>query len=137
MKIGTEEEYVEIEELERYPEGTPCSGDVKVNVTLAFQNFSGSYDEVWLELAEMERFIMELEILDEKRNGNAKISSMSPEEFALEIRSSDSQGHMEIEAHLHRYQYNGSKRWPIFLKGGFETQPETIRQLISYFKALT
>jgi len=137
MKIGTKEAYVEIEELERYPGSTPCSGDVKVNVTLAFQNFSGSYDEVWLELAEMERFIMELEILDEKRNGNAKISSMSPEEFALEIRSSDSQGHMEIEAHLHRYQYNGSKRWPIFLKGGFETQPETIRQLISYFKALT
>lgn len=136
MKIGTKEEYVEIEEQARDPEGTPYRG-VKVSVTLALQDFSGSYDEIWLELAEMERFITELETLDEKRNGSAKISSTSPEEFALEIRSSDSLGHMEIEAHLHRYQYSGPKYWPIYLKGGFETEPETIRRLISFFKALT
>ena len=137
MKIGTKEEYVEIEELERNPEGTPCAGDVNVSVSLALQAFSGSYDGVWIGLTEMERFITELETLDEKRNGSAKISSMSPEEFSLEIRSSDSLGHIEIEAQLHRYQYSGPQHWPIFLKGGFETPPETIRQLISCFRALT
>ncbi|EKE69439.1 hypothetical protein [Gallaecimonas xiamenensis] len=137
MKIGTREEYVEIEELERNPEGVPCTGDVNVSVALALQGFTGSYDGIWLELPEMERFIKELEILDEKRNGCAKISSMNPKEFTLEIRSSDSLGHMEIEVQLHRYQYSGPKYWPIYLKGGFETQPETIRQLISCFKALT
>jgi len=137
MKIGTKEEFIEIEELEREPEGSPCAGDVNVSVALALQEFSGSYDGVWLALPEMERFVAELEILDEKRNGSAKISSMSPEEFVLEIRSSDTLGHMEIEAKLHRHQYSGPKYWPIHLKGGFETQPETIRLLISCFKALT
>ncbi|MBD3587363.1 hypothetical protein HHX48_16625 [Salinimonas sp. HHU 13199] len=137
MKIGTKEEFIEIEELERNPEGSPCAGDVKDKVALALREFSGSYDEIWLELPEMERFVAELEIIDEKRSGGAKISSMSPEEFVLETRSSDVLGHMEIEAQLHRYQYSGSKYWPIHLTGGFETQPETIRQLISYFKALT
>jgi hypothetical protein len=137
MKIGTKEEFIEIEELEREPEGSPCAGDVNVSVALALQEFSGSYDGVWLALPEMERFVGELEILDEKRNGSAKISSMSPEEFVLEIRSSDTLGHMEIEAQLHRHQYSGPKYWPIHLNGGFETQPETIRQLISCFKALT
>ncbi len=136
MKIGTKEEFIEIEELERNPEGSPYAGDVNVSIALALQAFSGSYDGVWLELPEMERFVAELEILDEKRNGSAKISSMSLEEFVLEIRSSDTLGSMEIEAQLHRYQYSGHKYWSINLKGGFETQPETIRRLISCFKAL-
>ncbi|KZZ50444.1 hypothetical protein A3759_17100 [Thalassolituus sp. HI0120] len=137
MKIGTKEEYIELEELERNPEGSPCAGDVHVSVALVLKAFSGSYDGIRLELPEMQRFIAELETLDEKRNGSAKISSMSPEEFVLEIRSSDALGHMEIEAQLHRYQYSGPKYWPIHLKGGFETQPETIRQLILCFKSLT
>ncbi|QFT12986.1 hypothetical protein [Vibrio sp. THAF190c] len=137
MKIGTKEEYIELEELERNPEGSPCAGDVNVSVALALQAFSGSHDGIWFELPEIERFIAELETLDEKRNGNAKISSMSPEEFVLEIRSSDALRHMEIEVQLHRYQYSGPKYWPIHLNGGFETQPETIRQLISCFKSLT
>ena len=135
MKIGFEEEYIEIEELERNPDGTPCAGDVNVRVVLKFQDFSGSYGGVWLELPEIERFISELALLDDKRIGTSTISSMSTEEFTLEIRSSDSLGHMEIEVQLHRYQYSGPKYWPIYLKGGFEAQPETIRQLLSCFKA--
>jgi hypothetical protein len=137
MKIGFEEEFIVIDELERNPDGTPCAGDVNVRISLSLQEFSGSYGGIWLELPEMERFISELEILDEKRTGSVGISSMSPEEFTLKIRSSDSLGHMEIEVQLHRYQYSGPKYWPIYLKGGFETQPETIRLLISCFKALT
>ncbi|WDE09371.1 hypothetical protein [Thalassomonas haliotis] len=137
MKIGSEKEYIEIEELKRSPKGTPCAGDVNIRVGLNLQAFCGSYDGIWLELPEMERFLSELKTLDEKRNGSAKISSMSPEEFTLEIRSSDSLGHMEIETQLHRYQYSGPKYWPIYLKGGFEVLPETIRQLISCIEALT
>ncbi|WP_339074620.1 WapI family immunity protein [Teredinibacter turnerae] len=136
MKIGSKEEYLELEELERNPVGTPCAGDVNIGVALTLQGFSGSYDGVWLEHDEIERFITELEILDNKGNGFAKISSMSPEEFTLEIRSSDSLGHMEIEVKLHRHQYSDPKYWPIYLSGGFEAHPEYIRQLILCFKEL-
>jgi hypothetical protein len=39
---------------------------------------------------------------------------------------------------IHRYQYSdGPKYWPIYLRGGFEVQPETIRPVISCFKAFT
>ncbi|WYD81882.1 MAG: hypothetical protein V8K32_05740 [Candidatus Electrothrix gigas] len=137
MRIGSEKEYLEIEELERNSGGTSCSGDVNVRVALSLQDFSGSYDGVWLELPEMQSFLSELDALDAERKGSAKISSISPEEFTLEIRSSDALGHMEIEAQLHRYQYSGPKYWPIILKGGFEVEPETIGQLISCFKELT
>lgn len=137
MKIGSEKEYVEIVELERNPVGAPCTGDVNVRVALSLKEFTGLYDGVWLELPEMERFISELEALGLERKGTAKLSSMNPEEFTLEIHSSDSLGHMEIETQLHRYQYSGPKYWPIYLKGGFEVEPETISQLISCFKSLT
>jgi hypothetical protein len=137
MKIGSKKEYLEIVELERNPEGTPCAGDVNVRVDLSLQEFYGSYAGVWLELPEMEKFISDLEELDKTRSGRAKVSSMSLDEFTLEISSSDSLGHMEIEAQLHRHQYSGSKYWPIYLKGSFEVQPETIRQLISCFKVFT
>ena len=134
MRIGSHAEYVEIEELERIPEDMPCAGDVNVSVALSFREFSGSYDGVWLELTQMERFISDLKRLDDKRRGSATISSLSPDEFTLEIRSSDATGHMEIEAHLHRHQCSGPRYWPICLKGGFEVQPDNIVQLLSLFK---
>lgn len=136
MKIGSDEEYVEIEKLERNPEGAPCAGDVKVRVALCLQAFSGSHRGVWFALPEMERFISELEMLDAKRSGSARILSMSPGEFALEIRASGPLGHMEMEVQLQRRQYSGPRCWPTYLKGGFEAKPETARQLVSCFKAL-
>jgi hypothetical protein len=37
----------------------------------------------------MKSFLTQLEALEESRQGSAKISSMSPEEFSFEIRSSE------------------------------------------------
>ena len=137
MKIGSNNEYIELIELERNPEGTPCAGDINLQVNLKLQEFQGSYSGVWVEATEMARFLVELKALEASRNGSAKICSMSPEEFILEIRSSDSLGHMEIETQLHRLQYSGPKYWPIFLKGGFEAQPKTISEIISCFRSFT
>lgn len=137
MKIGTKEEYIKIEELERNPENSPCAGDVNVSVTLGLQKFSGFHDGIWFEFSEIKKFITELEILNEKRNGCAKISSIDQKEFVLEIRSSDASGNMEINTQLHQYQYGEIKCWLNHLKGSFETPPEAIKQLISCFKTLT
>ena len=137
MKIGSKNEYLELKELERYPEGEPCAGDINLQVNLKLQDFYGSYSGVWLDAPSMGEFLKELETLEISRKGEAKITSMTPEEFILKIRSSDNSGHMEIEAQLHRHQYSGPKYWPIFLKGGFEVQPDTIKQLITCFKTFT
>lgn len=137
MRIGSDNEYIELEQLERIPEGIPCAGDINLKVSLILQEFRGSYSGVWLETPQVHEFIKQLEALDNGRICSAKITSMSPEEFVIEIRSSDDLGYVEIEAQLHRYQYSdhGSKYWPIYLRGGFEVQQETIKQLISCFKA--
>ena len=137
MKIGSDNEFIELVELERNPKRTLCAGDIKLQVNLKLQDFNGTYSGVWLEASAMMEFHNELEALEESRKGSARITSMSPEEFILEIRSSDNLGHLEIKTQLHRHQYSGPKYWPIYLRGGFEVQPDTIRQLMSCFKAFT
>jgi hypothetical protein len=105
----------------------PGAGDINLSVSRHFQESIGAYAGVWLEAPEADKFMKQLEALYSDRKGSAKIISMSPEAFVLEIRSSNDLDYMEIEAQLHRYQYsNGSKYWPIYLLGGFEVQPETI-----------
>ncbi|MBU1219649.1 hypothetical protein KKF34_18025 [Myxococcota bacterium] len=135
MRIGSDIEYIEIEEIERILEGFPCAGDVRLRVSLSLQEFRGSYDGIWLDLTEVESFLDSLSVLDEERQGIARIVSISPGEFIFEIRSSDKSGHMEIEVQLRRYQYSGTRYWPIYLSGGFQVQPDAIKQLIVGFKS--
>lgn len=49
LHIGTAQEFIELTEIERYPPGSPCEGDVRVCVKVAFKAFWGEYDSVWLE----------------------------------------------------------------------------------------
>jgi hypothetical protein len=139
MKIGTDNEYIELKKLERIPEELPGAGDVNLSVSLNFQKFKGTYSGIWLEAPEIKKFIDQLEGFDHGKKNSAKITSMSPEELILEIRSSDKLEWIEIEAQLHRYQYSdkGYKYWPVYLRGGFEVPQETIPLLISCFKAFT
>ncbi|HDX8592742.1 hypothetical protein ACK32U_06885 [Aeromonas dhakensis] len=137
MKIGSKKESLELDVMERNSKDSPCAGDIKLRVALNLQEFSGSYNGIWLEFTDMERFILDLKSLDETRVGSAKISSMSPDEFILEIRSSDSLGHIEMEVQLHRYQYSGTQSWPVYLKGGFVAEPEYVKKLISCFTEFT
>ena len=137
MKLGSGSEFIELTELERTPKRVPCAGDIRVEVSIRLQDFNGRYSGVWLEFAEMARFISQLEDLEKTRRGSARISGMSPKEFSFEIRSSDKLGHMEVEVSLQRYQYSGRKYWPVSISGGFEVEPESIGLLISCFNEFT
>ncbi|MDM8539051.1 hypothetical protein QUF70_20050 [Desulfobacterales bacterium HSG17] len=138
MLIGSDNEYIKLKELERIPATTSGAGDINLEVHIVLQDFSGSYSGIWLETPAIDKFLRDLIMLEESGNGKAVVSSMSPEEFVLEIRSTENPNYMEIEVQLHRYQYSvhgGIKYWPVYLKGGFEVPPETVIQLISCFKS--
>nr|WP_321239412.1 hypothetical protein [uncultured Tolumonas sp.] len=137
MHIGSKEEYINIIELDRNTIESPCAGDINIKVDVKLQKFEGSYDGIWLELSEINRFLLELKHFDSSRTGTAKISSISPDEFQLEIHASDNIGHMEIKIQLHRYQFSGNKYMPIFLMGGFDIEPSSIQEIISIFTSFT
>ena len=102
MKIGNNNEHIELTEQERVPESLPTSGDVRVKVVVQLQEFRGMYENVWLDKNELHIFIKELEKLNETRNGKIKLKSLSPDEFWVEIRSIDSVGHFEVQTQLRR-----------------------------------
>ncbi|RJG36508.1 hypothetical protein D1Z90_20355 [Motilimonas pumila] len=129
MIIGSTDEFIEIEELQR----SQSNSDIGVYVKLKLQDFCGSYSGVFIGEPEISLFCEQLKSLNLSRQGFAKINSLTPDEFKLEIRSVGSLGKMEIEAQIHRHQYSGDKYWPIYLNGGFEVEPNAIEQLLFYF----
>ena len=137
LHIGTAQEFIQITQMEHYPSGFPCAGDVRVHVKVAFKAFCGEYDSVWLEKSALQTFIRELSILEDRRTGSARLESMSPNEFELTIRSIGGLGHMEVEASLSRFQYSGFTRWPTSVSGGFELEPDTLPSILSLFRQLS
>lgn len=136
MRIGSDNEFIEISELARAPESTPNAGDVRVSVQIKLGEFGGRYDAVWLEEPILKCFISELESLENNRQGSASLESMSPNEFRLTIRSRDSLGHFVVEVFLLRYQYSGPTYWPTSVSGGFEVDPCALRLILDGFKEL-
>ena len=55
--IGRDEEYLELEEMEKEPLHFPTAGDVRVKVNLRLQEFRGNYSNVWLSKPDLERFV--------------------------------------------------------------------------------
>ncbi len=136
MRIGSEKEYIEIIEHERMPDDTPTPGDVRIKVRVRLKEFSGSYEDVWLEKLELDNFLSVFTKLVETRNGKARINSMSPDEFWVEFRPIDRAGHFEVEVQLKRFQYSGPTYWPTIVAGGFEFDPTTLPEIEKAFKKL-
>ena len=136
MKIGNDNDHIELTEQKRVPKSLPTSGDVKVKVVVQLQEFRGMYENVWLDKNELHIFLKELEKLNETRNGKVKLKSLSPDEFWMEIRSIDKVGHFEVQTQLKRYQYSAPKNWPTMVAGGFELDPSQLETVIKGFRAL-
>jgi len=136
MEIGKNKEYISIIELERISDDLPTPGDVRLKVSVCIKEFAGSYEDVWIEKDELKRFLLDLIKLEETREGEARLESMSPDEFWMEFRTIDRAGHMGVEVQLKRFQYSESKLWPRMVVGGFEFDVSTLPQLVREFKKL-
>lgn len=135
MFAGTEDEHLELTELERIPNDKPTPGDVRLQASVRLKEFSGRYSSVWLAKPDLEEFVADLQQLVESRRGKVRLQSLSPDEFWVEIRSVDSLGHFELEVQLKRYQYSGPTYWPTTVSGGFEVEPTQLPSILSGFRA--
>tara|TARA_B100000749_G_scaffold70248_1_gene52762 strand:- start:859 stop:1284 length:426 start_codon:yes stop_codon:yes gene_type:complete len=136
MIIGTEENHIEIVELERAPDGVPNAGDLRVLISIKLREFAGKYDSVWIEEPTFHDFIKTLETVEKSRNGAARLESCSPDELTIEIRSRDSHGHFVAIVSLSRYQYSGPTYWKTSVSGGFELDPSSLPIIVNSFKKL-
>jgi hypothetical protein len=136
MKIGVEENYIEIIELERAPKGVPNEGDVRVLIQVVLGEFGGKYDSVWLEDPALREFISCLGRVENERSGSVSLESCSPEEFVLTLRSRDALGHFVVDVSLCRYRYFGGSSWPTRVSGEFEIDPTKLPEILNDFREL-
>jgi len=73
--------------------------DVPIGVTVRCRGFTGRI-ETWILRTAWVEFCERLRLLEERRQGEASVESMSPKEFQLTVRSTDQTGHMAIEGLL-------------------------------------
>jgi hypothetical protein len=71
-------------------------GDLRVAVEVRSRGFSGRID-AWIDRPAWLRFCAELGRLEQRRQGEATVESMSPRELRLAFRSLDGAGHMGVE----------------------------------------
>ncbi|WP_438362218.1 WapI family immunity protein [Methyloversatilis discipulorum] len=136
MRIGSDNNYIEVAELERAPEDAPNAGDVRVSVQVVLGEFRGQYDSVWLEEPVLRDFISALCRVETERSGSAVLESCSPDEFIFELRARDTLGHFVVEVSLCRYQYSGPTYWATKVSGGFEIEPSSLRSILNGFGSL-
>jgi hypothetical protein len=73
--------------------------DILLVVRARFRGFSAEID-AWVQREAWMGFTQDLIVLEERRQGEARIEGMSPGELAVVVRSMDRAGHMGAEAVL-------------------------------------
>ena len=110
-----------------------------LGVELLQRGFSGSQPEVWVDELSLAAFIGQLEILDRTRSGDAVLSAMSPDEFGLRVRATDSAGHLTVRTSVARLRYMGST--PVWVSDTatihFEIEPSELGRLLTEFRELS
>jgi len=76
------------------------AGDVRLRVQVRSIGFEGDSDGVWIAGPVITRFVDALTAVERDRRGSATLTSMSPEDFSLEIRIVDSAGHVSASGFL-------------------------------------
>jgi hypothetical protein len=105
---------------------------VYVRVVLAGNDFAGGKEQLALEHAELERFLVDLERLERDRRGAATLTSMSPHEFALTLSITDRAGHVLLTGELKRHVYVDVNTTPLehHVALGFAVDPTALPRIV-------
>lgn len=77
--------------------------------------------------SDWERFLVELRALERARSGRAVVEGASPEDFRLEVFSTDSVGHMAVRGHVGRER---TAVHALKFEYSFDFEPDRLSSLI-------
>jgi hypothetical protein len=122
-------------EREHYP-------SIAFKVQFAARGLSVDPDEIWFGMDEFHEFIHQLEVLEQVRQGEAKLIQFSdPSEFCplrFKIFSIDTIGHMAVTAETVRIDYIGNRATLVGnkLSVTFEIDPSLLPTILADFRAI-
>ncbi len=108
----------------------PSNGDASISVNILSNGFQG-HNEAGVFGEELDKFRLALYSLNQKRQGEATLNSIAPEEFYLKIFSIDLVGHMGVKGKIGNTSFGGnSLGFKHSLEFGFEFDPSQIEELL-------
>ena len=111
MILQDGQSYLELEVTEQLPLGSQRAGDTRFAVRVRMGGHETRFSAeswAWVDVSALAGFAQDLRILENVRQGSTGIlSAMSPDEFRMEIRSTDHAGHMGVFGWLAHHCYCG------------------------------
>ena len=105
-------------------------GDVRLDVRLQCERFTGS-GVSWIARDAWQLFLEQLERLDDRREGEAVVESISPNALRLRIFATDRAGHLAITGQV-RARSVPDLRWEF---GAMRFDPTLLPQLLNELRA--
>jgi hypothetical protein len=104
----------------------PIEEDIRVAVEVRSRGFTGRID-TWILRQAWIDFCAGLGLLEERRQGEATVESISPKELALTVRATDRAGHMAIEGSI---GYRGTRGQTLLSFSAMSFDPSTLPALL-------
>ncbi|XGV95719.1 MAG: hypothetical protein ACAF41_23625 [Leptolyngbya sp. BL-A-14] len=127
MLIREGDDFLEMIATERTPDHLPTPGDTRFEIRVESFGFAGQ-GWMWVDRESLKSFVAQLRELENQRQGEAELSSMSPGQFWLRIFSTDSLGHVALVGQLSRVEHE--------LKFGFSFDPSALPSIVKDFQAI-
>jgi hypothetical protein len=103
-----------------------AGGDVRLQVRLTCEGFTGTGSS-WIDRDGWQRFLRALERLVNRRDGEAIVESMSPNDLRLRIHVTDHAGHVALDGEVHTRSIRGL-RWQF---GAIQFDPTLLPLLLA------
>jgi hypothetical protein len=136
MEIREGHNCITIEPVDCVPADLPAAGDVELSVEVASEQFSGR-SFAWVAAPTLASFLAQLRELETRRQGEATIEGLSPEEFRLRLWSVDRRGHMAVSGLVTKlvHKREGSP-YRHAVEFGFEFDPTLLARVLVAFQAI-
>src|SRR5262245_44665779 len=108
-----------------------AGGDIRLDLRLTCEGFIGAGSS-WIDQDAWQRFLRDLERLVDRRDGEAVVESMSPENLHLRIFVTDHAGHVGVEGQV-RTRSVRDLRWQF---GAIQFDPSLLPLLLAELRAV-
>ena len=107
----------------------PSKGDVFLSVQVESNGFIG-HNELWVLNEEFDSFVQDLSELEEKRKGEAVLTSISPNELDLKVYSVTNRGHIAISGKTGFRVFDQDESFQHSLEFGFQFDASQLLEVL-------
>jgi len=113
----------------------PFKGDVYLSVQVESNGFI-CHNELWIFKEEFDSFVQALIELEEKRKGEAVLTSISPNELELKVHSVTNRGHIAIVGKTGLRVFDQEKSFQHSLEFGFQFDASQLLEVLKELKEM-